>query len=72
MRAGLIDEAVLFRARGPDGAELAPAAALASLSRYISIEGFEIYDRRTIGGDDMLALRRHWHRGGDRRRTEVT
>jgi diaminohydroxyphosphoribosylaminopyrimidine deaminase/5-amino-6-(5-phosphoribosylamino)uracil reductase len=72
MRAGLIDEALLFRARGPDGAELAPAAALASLSRYISIEGFEIYDRRTIGGDDMLALRRHWHRGGDRRRTEVT
>ena len=29
-------------------------------------DGFDIYDRRTIGGDDMLAVRRQWHRGGRR------
>jgi diaminohydroxyphosphoribosylaminopyrimidine deaminase / 5-amino-6-(5-phosphoribosylamino)uracil reductase len=71
-RAGLVDEAILFHARGPDGAELSPRAALASLARYVSTEGFDIYDRRTIGGDDMLAVRRHWHRGGHRGRTEAT
>jgi diaminohydroxyphosphoribosylaminopyrimidine deaminase/5-amino-6-(5-phosphoribosylamino)uracil reductase len=71
-RAGLVDEAVLFRARGPDGAELSPRAALTSLARYVSTDGFDIYDRRTIGGDDMLAVRRHWHRGGRRGRTEAT
>jgi diaminohydroxyphosphoribosylaminopyrimidine deaminase/5-amino-6-(5-phosphoribosylamino)uracil reductase len=65
-RAGLIDAAVLFHARGPDGGELPPAAAFAGLNRYMSTEGFDIYDRRTIGGDDMLAVRRHWHRGGHR------
>ena len=71
-RAGLIDEATLFHAREPDGAELSPAAALAALARYINIQGFDIYDRRTIGGDDMLAVRRHWHRGGDRPRDDAT
>jgi diaminohydroxyphosphoribosylaminopyrimidine deaminase / 5-amino-6-(5-phosphoribosylamino)uracil reductase len=71
-RAGLIDEATLFHARGRDGAELSPPAALGVLARYINIQGFDIYDRRTIGSDDMLAVRRHWHRGGDRRRNEAT
>jgi diaminohydroxyphosphoribosylaminopyrimidine deaminase/5-amino-6-(5-phosphoribosylamino)uracil reductase len=71
-RAGLVDEAVLFHARGLDGAELSPPAALALLARYVSTQGFDIYDRRTIGGDDMLAVRRHWHRGGHRGRTEAT
>jgi len=61
--AGLVDEAVMFHARGPDGAELSPACAIAALGRYISSEGFDIYDRRTIGGDDMIAFRRPWHRG---------
>ncbi len=70
-RAGLIDEATLFHARGPDGAELSPPAALASLARYINTDGFDVYDRRTIGNDDMLAIRRHWHRGGDRTREEA-
>jgi diaminohydroxyphosphoribosylaminopyrimidine deaminase / 5-amino-6-(5-phosphoribosylamino)uracil reductase len=65
-RAALIDEAVLFHARGSDGAELPPHAALAAISRHVSVDGFDIYDQRTIGGDDMLALRRHWHRGGHR------
>lgn len=62
-RAGLIDEATLFHARGADGAELSPPAALGALGRYINTQGFDIYDRRTIGSDDMLAVRRHWHRG---------
>ncbi len=62
-RAGLIDEATLFHARETDGAELSPPAGLAALARYINIQGFDIYARRTIGSDDMLAVRRHWHRG---------
>ncbi len=62
-RAGLIDEAVLFHAREADGAEPSPPAGLAALERYINTQGFDIYDRRTIGGDDMLAVRRQWHRG---------
>lgn len=65
-RAGLIDEVVLFHARSADGAELSPPGAIATLGRYISTAGFDIYDQRTIGSDDMLALRRQWH-PGDRR-----
>ena len=71
-RAGLIDKAVLFHARGPDGGELPPAAAFAGLNRYITTEGFDIFDQRTIGGDDMLAVRRHWHRSGRRGENEAT
>ncbi len=63
---------MLFHARGPDGGELPPAAAFAGLNRYMTTEGFDIYDRRTIGGDDMLAVRRHWHRGGRRGQNEAT
>ncbi|MEO8421674.1 MAG: bifunctional diaminohydroxyphosphoribosylaminopyrimidine deaminase/5-amino-6-(5-phosphoribosylamino)uracil reductase RibD [Hyphomicrobium sp.] len=71
-RAGLIDAAVLFHARRPDGGELAPAAAFAALNRYVTTGGFDIYDRRTIGGDDMLAVRRPWHRGGRHGQNEAT
>jgi diaminohydroxyphosphoribosylaminopyrimidine deaminase/5-amino-6-(5-phosphoribosylamino)uracil reductase len=71
-RAGLVDAAVLFHARGADGGELSPAGGLAALGRYITTEGFDIYDRRTIGGDDMLAVRRQWHRGGRRGANEPT
>jgi diaminohydroxyphosphoribosylaminopyrimidine deaminase/5-amino-6-(5-phosphoribosylamino)uracil reductase len=70
-RASLIDKVVLFHARGPDGAELSPPGALRALGRYISTGGLDIYDRRTIGGDDMLALRRHWHRGIYRGQSEA-
>jgi diaminohydroxyphosphoribosylaminopyrimidine deaminase/5-amino-6-(5-phosphoribosylamino)uracil reductase len=62
-RAGLVDEVVLFHARGPEGAELSPARAVSAVGEYISTTGLEIYDRRTFGGDDMLAMRRQWHRG---------
>ncbi len=71
-RAALIDEAILFHARAADLAELSPPAAQAALARYINTQGFDIYDRRTIGSDDMLAVRRHWHRGGHRRRDAAT
>lgn len=60
-RAGLIDKVVLFHARGVEGAELSPASAIATIDRYISTAGFEIGDQRTIGGDDMLVIRRRWH-----------
>ncbi len=70
-RAHLVDEVVLFHARSSDGAELSPAAALQAIGRFIATDGFDIYNRRTIGGDDMLALRRHWHRGGYRLQTET-
>jgi diaminohydroxyphosphoribosylaminopyrimidine deaminase/5-amino-6-(5-phosphoribosylamino)uracil reductase len=71
-RAGLIDAATLFHARGADGGELSPPAALAALARYINTQGFDVYARRTIGSDDMLAVRRHWHRGAHRGRDEAT
>jgi diaminohydroxyphosphoribosylaminopyrimidine deaminase/5-amino-6-(5-phosphoribosylamino)uracil reductase len=70
--AGLIDETVLFHARGSDGAELSPAAGIQALGRYIATRGFEVYDRRTIGCDDMLALRRPWHRETSRGRNPGT
>ncbi len=62
-RAGLVDDVVAFHARGADGAELSPAAAISAVGQYISTSGFEIYNQRTMGGDDMLAMRRQWHRG---------
>ncbi len=65
-RAGLIDEVALFHARGREQAALADETALQTLDRYISAGGLTIYDRRTIGGDDMLALRRPWLRDGSR------
>jgi diaminohydroxyphosphoribosylaminopyrimidine deaminase/5-amino-6-(5-phosphoribosylamino)uracil reductase len=68
--AGLVDRAVVFHARGGNSAELSPAAAIAALGPYISTTGFEIYDRRTIGGDDMLAMRRQWHRSERRGQTQ--
>jgi diaminohydroxyphosphoribosylaminopyrimidine deaminase/5-amino-6-(5-phosphoribosylamino)uracil reductase len=55
-RAGLIDEAVLFRARSASE----PADALATLQRYIATDSLELFDERAIGGDDMVAFRRHW------------
>jgi diaminohydroxyphosphoribosylaminopyrimidine deaminase/5-amino-6-(5-phosphoribosylamino)uracil reductase len=71
-RANLVDEVALFHARGEDAAELSPAAVLKSAGRYISTEGFDLYDRRTIGSDDMLVMRRHWHHGVRRGQTEAS
>ena len=65
-RAGLIDEVALFHARGKERAAVAGEKALQTLDRYISTGGLTIYDRRTVGGDDMLALRRPWLRDGTR------
>jgi len=68
-RAGLIDEVVLFRAEGATR-EASRETVLAALSRYVEVAGFDIYDRRTMGGDDMLTLRRQWHRGDHRMRRQ--
>ncbi len=57
-RAGLIDEIVLFQARGEDGAEVSAPAAIAAAGRYVSTAGFDVHDRRSLGSDDMLVLRR--------------
>jgi len=65
-RAGLIDEVTLFHARAKERTALADDTAFQALDRYISTGGLTIYDRRTIGGDDMLALRRPWLRYGTR------
>lgn len=70
-RAGLVDEAVLFHARGADGAEMSPSSGISAMGRYISTAGFDIYDQRTFGGDDMLAMRRQWHRGSRRLQPEA-
>ena len=61
----------VFHARGKDRAGLTDRSALQALDRYISTGGLTIYDRRTIGGDDMLALRRPWLHDGKRVRPET-
>jgi diaminohydroxyphosphoribosylaminopyrimidine deaminase/5-amino-6-(5-phosphoribosylamino)uracil reductase len=71
-RANLVDEVALFHARGEDAAELSPAAVVKAAGRYISTEGFDLYDRRTIGSDDMMVMRRHWHHGVRRGQTEAS
>ena len=63
-QSGLIDEAVLMQARPAGAPPLAEAAATAALQRYVAAAGFALYDRRTIGSDDMLAFRRRWLRTG--------
>lgn len=68
--AGLVDEVVLFHARGADGAETSPVSAIADVGRYVSTSGFDVYDRRTFGNDDMLVLRRKWTRGTRRSQSE--
>ena len=58
--AGLIDEAVLLHARGRGGAGLEEAAAAATLERYVATTNLQVFDHRTVGGDDMMVFRRHW------------
>ena len=63
-RAGLIDEAVLFHARGADGAELSPRAALTALGalyldRWLRhLRSANHRRRRYAGGAPALAPRR--------------
>jgi diaminohydroxyphosphoribosylaminopyrimidine deaminase/5-amino-6-(5-phosphoribosylamino)uracil reductase len=59
-RAALIDETVLFHARAADREPLTEIAAQKALRPYVSTMGLTLYDRRTLGGDDMLAFRRPW------------
>ncbi len=59
-RAGLIDEAVLFHARGAGAAPLTAEQGLAALSRYVATEALEHFEHRSVGGDAMMVFRRHW------------
>lgn len=74
-RARLIDEVVLYKSRGSAAAAAAtgaeqvflPAAAVcAALDPYISTAEFSICGRRSLGGDDMITLRRPWMREATR------
>ncbi len=57
--AGLIDEAVVFQARGRGGAAREQSSA-ANLERYVATTNLQLFDHRTVGGDDMMVFRRHW------------
>jgi diaminohydroxyphosphoribosylaminopyrimidine deaminase/5-amino-6-(5-phosphoribosylamino)uracil reductase len=59
-RAGLLDEVVLFHARGEGGTSLSEAAARAALERYVATGNLALFDHRTVGGDAMMVFRRHW------------
>jgi diaminohydroxyphosphoribosylaminopyrimidine deaminase/5-amino-6-(5-phosphoribosylamino)uracil reductase len=65
-QAGLIDEAVLFQARAGGMPPPDPRRALAALSRYVATGNLVQTEHRTVGGDDMLLFRRHWHSIGRR------
>jgi diaminohydroxyphosphoribosylaminopyrimidine deaminase/5-amino-6-(5-phosphoribosylamino)uracil reductase len=58
--AGLIDEAVLFHARGEGGVPLSEPAGAAALKRYVATANLEFFDHRKVGSDDMMVFRRHW------------
>ncbi len=59
-RAGLIDEAVMFRAHAAGAAPLTPEQGLAALSRYVATESLAPSEHRSVGGDDMMVFRRPW------------
>jgi len=59
-QAGLVDEAVLFHARAAGAPPLNLEQGLAALSRYVATESLEHFEQRNVGGDDMMAFRRHW------------
>ena len=59
-QAGLLDEAVLFHARGRGGAVLDEATAAATLERYVATTNLQLFEHRTVGGDDLMVFRRHW------------
>jgi diaminohydroxyphosphoribosylaminopyrimidine deaminase / 5-amino-6-(5-phosphoribosylamino)uracil reductase len=58
--AGLVDEAVLFHARGGGGAALTESAAVAALQCYVATTNLQHFDHRAVGSDDMMVFRRHW------------
>jgi diaminohydroxyphosphoribosylaminopyrimidine deaminase / 5-amino-6-(5-phosphoribosylamino)uracil reductase len=59
-QAGLVDEAVMFHARARGGAALSQPHAMAALQRYAATTNLQLFDHRTVGGDDMMVWRRHW------------
>jgi diaminohydroxyphosphoribosylaminopyrimidine deaminase / 5-amino-6-(5-phosphoribosylamino)uracil reductase len=58
--AGLVDEAVMFLARGRRGTALEETSASATLERYLATTNLQLCDHRSVGGDDMMVFRRHW------------
>jgi len=59
-QAGLVDEVALFHAR-PEGSSILPMKAIRStLERYVAAAGLELFEHRSMGGDDMITFRRHW------------
>lgn len=59
-RAGLIDEVVTFQARGPAGRSPSEPPALQVVGQFISTDGLELCDHRTLSNDDMMVFRRPW------------
>jgi diaminohydroxyphosphoribosylaminopyrimidine deaminase/5-amino-6-(5-phosphoribosylamino)uracil reductase len=58
--AGLVDEAVLFQARGRGGTGREGSSGAAALERYLATTNLQLSDHRTVGGDDLMVFRRHW------------
>jgi diaminohydroxyphosphoribosylaminopyrimidine deaminase/5-amino-6-(5-phosphoribosylamino)uracil reductase len=56
--AGLVDEAIMFKAR-PDAVS-ASVNANATLRRYVPGATLELFAQREIGSDDMMLFRRPW------------
>jgi diaminohydroxyphosphoribosylaminopyrimidine deaminase/5-amino-6-(5-phosphoribosylamino)uracil reductase len=55
--AGLIDEAVVFQARGAPGSHVSASEALA---RYVAMANLQICGHREAGEADMITFRRRW------------
>lgn len=59
--AGLVDEAVLFQARGRGETGREGSSGATALERYVAATNLQLCDHRTVGGDDLMVFRRHWH-----------
>jgi diaminohydroxyphosphoribosylaminopyrimidine deaminase/5-amino-6-(5-phosphoribosylamino)uracil reductase len=59
-QAGLVDEAVLFMARAGVGAPVSAEAAYEAMASYLPGAELQLYEQRTIGGDDRIVFRRPW------------
>jgi diaminohydroxyphosphoribosylaminopyrimidine deaminase/5-amino-6-(5-phosphoribosylamino)uracil reductase len=57
-RAGLVDEVILFHARGPDGAPVDHDHAGCALRRYVPHAALPNVTRTDVGSDDMFSFRR--------------
>jgi diaminohydroxyphosphoribosylaminopyrimidine deaminase/5-amino-6-(5-phosphoribosylamino)uracil reductase len=58
--AGLVDEVVVFHARGDSGLAIGEAAAREAIRRHVGGQDLELVEARPLGGDDMLVFRVRW------------